>query len=269
MEIEHKYYHDAPEKGEKKWKHYALEFFMLFLAITAGFLTENLRDHMVEKERAKEMAVGLYYELVEDSTQISNLIKRKKLLINELSSLIEALDSVKYKKNITLLTYYQASFLMEVDMPVPANANLDQLINSGSLRYFKNKKLVSDISQWDNIISIKFAERQETDQKRLIEGIKAVNRVFQPVLIDSMRSITFSNFLNGIKLSSDIREAFEKTPEKLITYNIEDISEVIGWASERKRNAIVRSQSFLPEQLELIRTLLKDLNGEFDIKKEK
>ncbi|MBK8551194.1 MAG: hypothetical protein IPL53_09110 [Ignavibacteria bacterium] len=268
MEIEHKYYHDAPEKGEKKWKHYALEFFMLFLAITAGFLTENLRDHMVEKERAKEMAVGLYYELAEDSIQISKAIERKKLLISVLSSLIETLDSVEVKKNTTLLTYYQASFLMEVDMPVPANANLDQLINSGSLRYFKNRKLVSDISLWDNIISIKFAERQETDQKRLIEEIKAVNRVFRPVLIDSMRSITFNNLFNGINLNSDIREAFAKTPAKLITYNVEYISEVIGWASERKRNAIVRSTSFLPAQLELIRNLMKDLNGEFDIKKD-
>ncbi len=226
MEIHH--HPELPGKEIKPWKHYAIEFFMLFLAVTAGFLTDNHREHIVERERAKEMAFGLYNELVEDSVHIHKLIERKRLLISELNSLIAILSNEDFKNKVTLLTYYQASFLMEVDMPIPATANLDQLINSGSLRYFKNKKLVSDISLWDNIVSTKFVERHETDQKRLIEEIKAVNKVFQPVIIDSMRSISFKNLFEGTDLSPQTEESFGNSPEKLISYNVSDVSEVIG-----------------------------------------
>ena len=264
MEIHHPV--ELPGKEIKPWKHYAIEFFMLFLAVTAGFFTENQRDRILENQKAKDMAFGLYNELQENTIQISKLIERKKLLISEMDSLINTLAGDDMGNNITLLTYYQASFLMEVDMPVPENANLDQLINSGRLRYFKSRKLVSDISKWDNIISFKFRERYDTDQKRLIEEIMAVNRVFNPVLIDSMRSISFENLFNGRSLSTGTHELFSGTQEELINDNISDVSEVIGWASERKRNAIVRSTIFLPEQLEFVKNLMNELDEEFNIK---
>ncbi len=50
MEVHH---HTAP-KREKHFKHYLFEFLMLFLAISAGFLVENLREHYVENKREKE-----------------------------------------------------------------------------------------------------------------------------------------------------------------------------------------------------------------------
>src|ERR1700737_4759093 len=51
MEI-HKHLHHVTHK--KKWDEYILEFLMLFLAVFLGFLTENFREHEIEKERAKQ-----------------------------------------------------------------------------------------------------------------------------------------------------------------------------------------------------------------------
>lgn len=269
MEVHHEYHHDSPNKKESPWKHYAIEFFMLFLAVSLGFFTENLREHFVENERAKEMAIGLFYDLENDSAQINKVIKRKKLFISEINSFIKTLSDKDVKNKINMLTYYQASFLFEIDMPIPSKANLDQLINSGSLRYLKNKKLISEISQWDNIIAFQFMERNETDQYTLIEEVRAVSRVFYPVIIDSMRTLSFKSFYENQNISNEMLEAFEKTPAGLITYDEADINEVIGWASERKSNAFVRSTSFFPKQLEHIRKLMYELNEEFDIKKEK
>lgn len=267
MEIEPKFNHDSPSKSEKKWIHYAVEFFMLFLAVTLGFVTENLRQHNEENERAREMAIGLYDDLKKDSAKIQEVIGRNDLFILEMNSLIKTLSSKDIKSKISMLTFYQASFLLEVDMPIPSRANLDQLKNSGSLRYFKNKKLVTNISQWDNIISAEFEQRQRTDQQRLIEEIKAVSRVFYPVILDSMRTISFENFYSYRKIGEGILEQFEKEPAQLITYDKTSINEVIGWASERKKNAYVRSTYFLPLQLDNIKQLMTELNEEFDIKK--
>ena len=44
MEIHHQHHHDHPQHKEKMWKHYALEFLMLFLAVTLGFYAENIRE---------------------------------------------------------------------------------------------------------------------------------------------------------------------------------------------------------------------------------
>jgi hypothetical protein len=47
METHAHHLHKA--SGEKIW-HYFFEFLMLFLAVFSGFLTENFREHQVEKK---------------------------------------------------------------------------------------------------------------------------------------------------------------------------------------------------------------------------
>ena len=54
MEIPHQHHHDHPQHKEKVWTHYALEFFMLFLAVSAGFFAENLREYFSDQHRAKQ-----------------------------------------------------------------------------------------------------------------------------------------------------------------------------------------------------------------------
>ena len=43
MEVHH---HPGPHHGKKQWREYFLEFMMIFLAVTLGFLAENLREHI-------------------------------------------------------------------------------------------------------------------------------------------------------------------------------------------------------------------------------
>src|ERR1700712_1022798 len=56
MEI-HKHPHHVTHK--KKWGEYVLEFLMLFLAVSLGFMAENLREHSVEHQRAEQFARSL------------------------------------------------------------------------------------------------------------------------------------------------------------------------------------------------------------------
>ena len=50
MEI-HKHAHR--ERHKKNWVDYLSEFFMLFLAVFLGFIAENTREHIVDREREK------------------------------------------------------------------------------------------------------------------------------------------------------------------------------------------------------------------------
>src|ERR1700730_12591754 len=145
MEVHH---HSSPPH-KKNWKHYAWEFIMLFLAVTAGFFVENLREHLMENKRARELAESLYYELKTDSARSKEVIAFR---VNRDTSLTYL---KKYFQDSSLAHpsgRFYAEFLNGVygillSVFEPKDAVLDQLRNSGSLRYFKNQDLQRDLAE--------------------------------------------------------------------------------------------------------------------------
>src|SRR5437762_11284395 len=73
MEV-HSHSHPGSAGTRKKWYHYFWEFFMLFLAVTLGFIVENWREHNAEKKHEKEFAGELYNEFLADSIAVANKI---------------------------------------------------------------------------------------------------------------------------------------------------------------------------------------------------
>src|SRR5204862_7253863 len=78
--------HHHSHSSGKKWSHYFWEFFMLFLAVSAGFLVENQREHYVEHQRAKRYAANLYDELKKDTTQLNELSHNLKFVSHKLDN---------------------------------------------------------------------------------------------------------------------------------------------------------------------------------------
>src|SRR6186997_3074674 len=66
--------HHHSHSSRKKWMHYFWEFLMLFLAVFAGFLAENQREHYVEDQRAHQLAKNLYKEIYADSIAVQQKI---------------------------------------------------------------------------------------------------------------------------------------------------------------------------------------------------
>ena len=50
MEVHH---HPDLHHKSKKWKEYFLEFLMIFLAVTTGFIAENLREHIKDNSEIR------------------------------------------------------------------------------------------------------------------------------------------------------------------------------------------------------------------------
>ena len=46
--------HHHPHVEKKNFKEYFLEFLMIFLAVTMGFFTENIREHFAEKKTTQQ-----------------------------------------------------------------------------------------------------------------------------------------------------------------------------------------------------------------------
>jgi hypothetical protein len=140
--------HAHTHTARKKWTHYFWEFFMLFMAVSAGFLVENQREHFVEHQRAKIYAANLYDELKKDTIQLNDLSRNLKNVANKLDTFC-VLVKEDHKQTVTNgMLYYYSSFVTNVEYFSSNNTTMEQLKSSGNLRIMGNK-LAYKISEYD------------------------------------------------------------------------------------------------------------------------
>jgi hypothetical protein len=142
-------HHHPHVHHSKKWKDYLFEFLMLFLAVAAGFFMENLREHQVEKERAKEYAVSLYGDLVRDTSDVKNVHDFMQLAIAKLDTLKKILNNEVVDEHSTAMIYELSLYAFANRDFTGKTSTIDQLKNSGSLRYFRNTELISAFTSYD------------------------------------------------------------------------------------------------------------------------
>ena len=131
---------------KKKWTEYLLEFLMLFLAVFLGFIAENIREHSVEANRAKEFASLMLTDLKNDSAYVSELTTFENLKVKRADSLLDLLSTETFMSNNRMLVYYFNHVGTLIDFNPAFPVNFEQIKNSGSIRYYKNKQLVSELS---------------------------------------------------------------------------------------------------------------------------
>jgi len=146
MEVLH---HPDLHHNRKNFREYFLEFIMIFLAVTMGFIAENIRENITDHAKAKEYAHSLYDDLKKDTSWFNLIINIKTWRGLKFDSLISILESGDIQKNSKLIYYYN-SFLT-VNLPFkPNDATIQQLRNSGGLRYIKDPKLYNIITTYYN-----------------------------------------------------------------------------------------------------------------------
>ena len=139
--------HSHTHTPRKKWTHYFWEFLMLFLAVFCGFLAENQREHIVEKKRAKEYARSLVHDLSNDTSQLSNFMKRVPFFVAKYDSFLLLHRNLKSTGQL----YYYSSFVNTMTDFTSNVSTLDQIKNSGSLRYF-DPHLQDKISEYARLV---------------------------------------------------------------------------------------------------------------------
>ena len=185
--------HAHSHTQRKKWYHYFWEFFMLFLAITLGFLVENLREHSVERHREKEYIYSLLKDLEYDTLQFSRIISTLKTKIPYFDSVLLFLDNPPaYNNRLSFDFYIKTNLENFYD---PAEPTIQQLKSSGNLRLLENKLVLDSILIYDSHINGPY--RNQTNyviefNKRLIQYTE---KMFDPR--------NFNHFLNDVFNESD------------------------------------------------------------------
>jgi len=182
--------HHHSHTPRKKWTHYFWEFLMLFLAVTAGFLAENLREHRIEHGREKELMHSLLQDLEADIYQIDSLKIRRKSRNDSCDLLISMLaDPAAVRNQGAAIYFYGRNATRRIHFR-PQDGTLQQIRNSGGFRVIHDTAVLHDINAYElqlksNLENIEVEEKELSEYSQLAAKLFDV-KVFQEMTKNNM-----------------------------------------------------------------------------------
>ena len=210
--------HQHTHTARKKWTHYFWEFFMLFLAVTAGFFVENQREHFIEHKREKQFILSICQDLKSDTVQLNHLIALRNKNNTKIDSLFYYMnmpDPDEYGKFI----YYFARQLTNNFVFLSNDRTIQQLKNSGNLRLIRNQEASDSIMGYDWYIR-RNEIRIEREEAIIKDYIEKMNRLFD--------GNEFNKMLNKVSTSFAIDWSLPKDNPRLLHKDQESIKSFIN-----------------------------------------
>lgn len=150
MEVHH---HSGAHHGEKHFKDYFQEFLMIFLAVTMGFLAENLREYITDKNHVTELAGQLKEDLSYDTTTLTRLIAFQRVQLNRIDSLFDILNQqhgqIDYKKLQDMIVDCD-----RLDFFYPSTGAISTIKKDLHLRKFVKTKIAKHIDMYEKSTSV-------------------------------------------------------------------------------------------------------------------
>jgi hypothetical protein len=261
MEVHHHPIAIGSHTSRNKWTHYFWEFLMLFLAVFCGFLAENQREHYIEKIRAKQYARSLISDLKKDTAMINAIIRQLKNSITRADSLAVLLTNkpIDQIRNIDLFTLSTELYRHYTW----SRATLEQIKNSGSLRYFSNDSIIARISSYD-AFTRHMDEDYKGDEARAHRAVEKRNQIVDH---NYPRQFIISLLANRDSLmKTDYFNEMAKNGPRLLTSNINDVKIFLNEKLSIRQHFSTRGESELPELIKDAEELILLLKKEFHLK---
>ena len=212
MEVHHHSHHP------KKWKEYITEFLMLFLAVSLGFMAENIREQQIEKHREIAYLENVHEDLKLDLINLDILFNSNKIGLQAMDTLFQKInnntitneDFYYYIRNIVLRNTFESSHI-----------GLDQIKSAGGLRMIKNSKIISGIQDYERVLDV--IVKLENTRERTIEQARfKMAVVFEP-------NITYEMQVN----QAEGRMAFNrpKKADEIMQKNKQAVKELLNLVS--------------------------------------
>jgi hypothetical protein len=262
MEVHH---HSHGAHGKKTWKSYFWEFLMLFLAVFCGFLAEYQLEHKIERDRARELAKSFYHELLSDSLtadiKVKNRIRQEEALLYMIGYFRDS-NLAQVPKEFAVNFEYGISFLSPSQFE-PRTVMLEQLRNSGSLRYFKNEEFQNLTGELT--VAIKnIYHRQDLEVENRF-------RYINPIVIKHYDYKFDADLKKSGKTIFEGLQDFEKsnTPIQFQVNNLDkvDRNEIVSLLYFFRENVVISTRrTHIEKYREINANLLKILREEYDLK---
>ncbi len=143
MEV-HKHPHHVTHK--KKWGEYLLEFLMLFLAVFLGFVAENYRETLVDKEKENHYIQNMVVDLKADTADANFAIYYNQLWSNHLDSAMQIpIDRLKDINTQDTFYYHFLPYYCYL-LPFVQNDNTISQLRAGGFNFIRNEHVVDSIN---------------------------------------------------------------------------------------------------------------------------
>jgi hypothetical protein len=236
MEVHHHSHHP------KKWKEYITEFLMLFLAVSLGFMAENIREHQIEKQREIAYLQNVHEDLKLDLLNIDDVISSNTVRLKAMDTLFQLInnnsitneDVYYYIRNLALRATFESS-----------HVGLDQIKSAGGLRMVKNPEIISGIQEYERALDA--LNKLENVRERTLEQARfKMAVVFEP-------SISYEMLVNQGK--GDMRFNRPKKADAILQNNKQAVKELLnlvsfGLNSNRYLNSNLSNQKKIGQKLD-------------------
>ena len=144
--------HHHPHVEKKKFKEYFLEFLMIFLAVTMGFIAENLREDIVNNNKEKDFIVSLKEDLKIDTAALQSVIPENQMQFEKLDSLYTLLQLAEEGKPFPINRLYYLNFRYGFGLVYfsPDSRTISQIKSTGAFALIRNKSCRDSITAYDN-----------------------------------------------------------------------------------------------------------------------
>jgi hypothetical protein len=197
MEVHH---HPVEHHEKKTFKDYFLEFLMIFLAVTLGFLAENFREYITDKNNVEELAGQLKADLINDTVKVQRLIDFEKRQVERNDSLYDILmqspAQIDYRKLQDMIVNCD-----RMDIFYPSAGAISTIKKDLHLKEFVKTKIATHIDDYEKGVAViqKFEDRNLEYMGRYLETFVsghftpeniAVAVTRAPVINDRMRNMS-------------------------------------------------------------------------------
>jgi len=176
--------HHHPKVEKKRFKEYFLEFIMIFLAVTLGFIAENIREIISDHKKETVLIQSLVKDLEDDSATIKGQLKVSKERLVYSDSLIELV----HEGNVLSKTanfYYYGRMTARWTSFSNNSRSIDEMKNGGLFRVIRNNNVAASIMAYYAFIpQIKNYE----DRQVIVDNEyrKIAVQVFDPYIFNKM-----------------------------------------------------------------------------------
>lgn len=139
--------HHHPRVEKKKFKEYLFEFIMIFLAVTLGFIAENIRERVGNRERERHFVKNIIADLAKDTNTVNTVIFHQEMLQRSLDSSLQIpIEHLSHTDSQDSFYHYFLLPYSLIETFTQAQSAIQQL-KSGGFSVFKNQDAVDSISE--------------------------------------------------------------------------------------------------------------------------
>ena len=225
---------------------------MLFLAVTLGFFMENTRENFIERKRMEHYASQMYNDLCKDSSDFFTEIRFLKIVIEKLDTLTNFLNGYPKISMPAKDIYRLSAYAFREAGFEPISATMEQLKNSGSLRYIESDELARLFSEYD--VDISLIKVHYNNSIYITAEIRKTMAQF--LNISQLATVSFSN--QNVTIS-------DTTSLKIYSTNPSFFSQYGNWCAIKEKD-LKSSVKLLQSSLDDLRKFVIGLKKVYDLK---